>query len=287
MFMKSYKFLGIMVVCFMLTGSVSAQKALDNLKQLGQVNGKMYIQPLVNGVGMNMSSGFFHSASSHSILGFEVGVVAMVAMAPNKDKTYTPIIPGYTPDPAPTVIGDKNGGANYGGTEVPPGLGSNTIPFVAPQLTVGVPFKTDIILRYIPKVTAGDMGKVSMLGFGVKHNLNQWIPIPLPLDVAAGFTYQSVDVGSYLSATATSYHLLASKSLLLFNFYGGFALESSSMDVKYLSTTYGDIKFSSSGSNKSRLYGGVTLNLLLLYLNADINLGKYTAANVGLGFKLR
>ncbi|MBL7996707.1 hypothetical protein JNM05_15180 [bacterium] len=286
--MRVFKMVQCVAMLAFLTASVIAQgKVLDNLKELDETNGKMYIQPLVNGVGMNMSSGFFHSAKSHSVLGFEFGVVAMVAMAPNKDKEYTPVVPGYTPDPAPTVIGDKNGGANYGGTTIPPGVGINTIPFVAPQLIVGVPFKTDIIVRFMPKVKAGDMGKVSMLGFGVKHNLNQWIPVPLPLDVAAGLTYQSVDVGSYLSASASSYHLIASKKLLLFNFYGGFAVESSSMDITYDQNGGGKVKFSADGVNKSRVYGGVSISLLLMYLNADIDLGKYKAANVGVGFKIR
>ncbi|KAB2880502.1 hypothetical protein F9K33_04820 [bacterium] len=286
--MSIFKMMKFVTMLAFLTASVNAQgKVLDNLKELDETNGKMYIQPLVNGVGMNMSSGFFHSAKTHSVLGFEFGVVAMVAMAPNKDKEYTPVVPGYTPVPAPTVIGDKDRGANYGGTVIPPGVGINSIPFVAPQLVVGVPFKTDVIVRFMPKVKAGDMGKVSMLGFGVKHNLNQWIPVPLPLDIAAGFTYQSVDVGSYLSANASSYHLIASKSLLLFNFYGGFAVESSSMDIKYDQNGGAQVKFSADGVNKSRIYGGVSINLLLMYLNADIDLGKYKAANVGVGFKIR
>ena len=274
------------MLAFLTTG-VNAQKALDNLKELDGTNGKLYIQPLVNGVGMNMSSGFFHSAKSHSVLGFELGVVAMAAIAPSKDKTFIPVGFGTTTERTATVIGDKDGGKTYGVTEFPGGVGISTIPFVAPQLTVGVPFKTDVILRFMPKVKAGDIGKVGMFGFGVKHNLNQWIPIPLPLDVAAGFTYQSVDVGDYLSATSSSYHLIASKSLLLFNFYGGFALESSSMDISYTQNNAGDVKFSADGSNKSRLYGGVSINLLLMYLNADVDFGKYKAANLGLGFKIR
>lgn len=281
--MKTSRFLGIIAALVLLAAPTQAQdKVLEALQQLGEANGKMYIQPLVNGTGMNMSSGFFHSANAHPILGLEFGIVAMMAMAPNKDKTFVPT--GET-EPTATVIGDD--GTTYGLGTFPDGKIPNTIPFVAPQITVGVPFKTDVVLRFMPKIKAGDVGKVGMLGFGVKHNLNQWIPIPLPLDVAGGFTYQSVDVGKYLSATSTSYHLLASKSLLLFNFYGGFALESSSSDISYTETGGGDVKFSADGTNKSRFYGGVTINLLLMYVNADINLGKYKAANVGLGFKIR
>lgn len=280
-------FLCFMMLAFVTLNAVAQNKVLENLQQLGETNAKMYIQPAINGMGMNMSSGFFHSANTHPILGLEFGLVAMVAMAPNKDKTYTPVVPGYSPDPAPTVIGSKNSGANYGGTVIPPGLGSNTIPFVAPQLTVGVPFKTDVIVRYLPKIKAGDYGKVGMMGFGIKHNVNQWIPIPLPLDASVGFTYQSLKADKYLTATSTSYQFIASKSLLFLNVYGGFAIESSSMDVKYDQDGGGQVKFNADGSNKSRLYAGATLNLLLIYLNADINLGKYTAANVGLGFKIR
>ena len=269
----------VIFMCVAVSQIAAQSKVEERLQNLSKSDAKGWLQPAVNGFGMGMNSGFFHTAKTHSLLGFDLKIPVMLAQVPSGDKTFNSSVYGESP----TVAGDK-------GSSSDPirGLDLSLVPFVAPQLTVGVPFKTDVLLRYVPKTEISkDVGEVSMLGLGVKHNLNQWIPIPLPLDLAGAFTYTSLEVGDYLTANATSYHLLASKSLLLLTVYGGLSAESSTMDVEYDRTGFGTQKFSATGKNKFRFYGGATLKLLLIYVNADYSLGAYNAASVGLGVTLR
>src|SRR5262249_8944553 len=106
-----------------------------------------------------------------------------------------------------------------------------------PQATVGVPMKTDLIVRYLPAIEVDkDIGKVSFFGIGAKHSVSQYLPV-LPLDVAAYAMYQKLTVGTdLLKATNFAYGVCASKSLLMLTLYGGLGLESASMDVHYVTS---------------------------------------------------
>ncbi len=52
------------------------------------------------------------------------------------------------------------------------GTGVDFLPLAVPQASVGLPFKTEILIRYLPEMDAGDVGKVSFMGGGLKHSLS-------------------------------------------------------------------------------------------------------------------
>lgn len=313
----------LMIVGVYLMIAVSHAFAGDDLetkiKQMAGANAKGYMAPLVSGFGMAMNSGIFHSASTHSVLGFDFQPVIAMAFAPSSEKSFTPQIPdNYQAAPgntekASTAIGKKHKNVYYlngiqndqtdlilpGGAGVPAG-GSGF--FVAPQLTVGVPFKTDVILRYVPKINTGKVGKVGLFGLGVKHNVNQWLPISIPVDLAVGGMYQKLAIGSIFKATSTSFNVIAGKDLnlliLKIGLYGGVGMESSSMDIKYTADAgvvdqngnpvTQDVEFSLDGKNKARGFVGTNIRLLWLFnLNAEAAIGKYKSVNVGVGITLR
>ena len=295
-----------------VTGRVMAGDDLETkIKSMAESNAKSYISPLVSGFGVAMNSGIFRSPETHSVLGFDFQLVTAMAFASSKsEETYTPKLPpGYSTGTTSTAIGPKgkttfSNGVNDitlpGGAGVPAGASGF---FVAPQLTVGVPFKTDVFLRYVPGIPAGKVGKISLFGLGAKHNLNQWIPLPLPVDLAAGVFYQKLSIGDVFKAKATSFDILGGKSLNLLilkvGLYGGVGIESSSMDVKYEATSgvkdeNGNdvggttVKFSQDGKNSMRGIVGANVRLLwLVTVNGEVGFGKYKSATIGAGITLR
>jgi len=53
------------------------------------------------------------------------------------------------------------------------GLDKSVVIHAFPQVTVGLPFKTEIAVRYLPKIFINDVG-ISTYGIGLKHNFSQY-----------------------------------------------------------------------------------------------------------------
>lgn len=169
--------------------------------------------------------------------------------------------------------------------------------FAMPQVSVGLPFKTEVMVRMIPEYEVDKVGKVSFFGFGVKHNLDQYIPIPLfPVDISAQFGMQQFKIGDIVESNHTAWNIQASKKLgigLSITPYIGFGMESSSMDISYLVEGTGTIldgekvDFALDGDNSFRTTVGVNLTLLLVTINADYSMGEYDAVTVGAGITFR
>ncbi|TVZ25704.1 hypothetical protein JM83_0633 [Gillisia sp. Hel_I_86] len=53
------------------------------------------------------------------------------------------------------------------------GLDKKIVLHAFPQVTIGLPFKTEIAVRYLPKVFINDVG-ISTVGLGLKHNFSQY-----------------------------------------------------------------------------------------------------------------
>jgi len=183
-----------------------------------------------------------------------------------------------------------------------PGIGVDILPLIMPQVSMGLPFKSEVLLRYMPEVDVPDFGKVTFLGVGLKHNLSQWIPVPMfPVDITGQFVWQQLTIGDLIESKHTAFNLHASKKLglpfLSITPYVGVGFESSSIDVTYevenpegflyLPKDGTPIEFSLKGKNKSRLTGGVRLGLTFLTINADYSMGEYDAYSLGVGLTLR
>ena len=166
------------------------------------------------------------------------------------------------------------------------------MPLAAPQLTFGTIFGTTLAVRYLPSVKISeDLGEFKYTGFGIQHNPAVWLPFALPLDFSVGYFTQKMTVGKYFEAKATTMGAYVSKKLgwgaLNITPYGGFAVESSNVDVKYdyvltgvpdgnghANTTL-PITFNLEGENKSRITVGASIKILLFNINADYSIGKY------------
>ncbi len=181
--------------------------------------------------------------------------------------------------------------------ETIPGTGVDMVPLILPQVSVGLPFKTEVLVRFIPEIDAGDFGKVKFLGLGVKHSISQWIPVPLlGLDITGQYATQKLTAGP-IESNNTAFNLQFSRRfgfmLLSLTPYAGIGMESSDIKVDYTVDDPGNpyhgqhVAFDLEGNNTSRITAGARLQLTLITVNADINIGEYTAYSVGVGLTLR
>ncbi|MCU7495720.1 MAG: hypothetical protein HF314_17670 [Ignavibacteria bacterium] len=175
------------------------------------------------------------------------------------------------------------------------------LPLGAPQLTIGTVYGTQVALRYLPSLTfSEELGKAKYFGFGIQHNIGQWIPVPMPVNLSAGFFTQKLKVGDILESSATEYGLYASKTFgpgaLNVTPYAGFSLQNSTMTVNYdyeytvrdasgrESSHSSKVSFDLDGENTTKLTVGVAFKLAFLNLNVDYNVAKFSTIGAGVGF---
>ncbi|MDP8241238.1 MAG: hypothetical protein P9X24_19290 [Candidatus Hatepunaea meridiana] len=180
-----------------------------------------------------------------------------------------------------------------------PGIGIDVMPFVMPQVSVGLIRGTEVMLRFIPETDAGDIGKVNFLGIGIKHNIDQWIPIPLfPVKISAQYVWQKLTVGDLLESNHTALNVHVSKTVgfgVSITPYLGLGIESSNLIVKKYtidnpnSSLHGQAidEFKLDGDNSFRMTVGARFALPLVTINADYSLGEYSTFAAGLGITFR
>jgi hypothetical protein len=290
------------IVVLLLAGvptGVRAQTDLENaLKQYGGETVKGYIQPIADMFGANMHAGYFHSAEiPKSGFHLELDFIAMGSMVGDDQKTYMAPAPvGFSPAKfqTATIFGGKgsevastvNPSLKYKGSD---GIINTTIfPLAVPQLTIGYLFGTEASIRFItvPKIGDNKIPDITLWGIGVRHNISQYIPMA-PLDLAAGFSYNSFTFGNIIDFKGLSFGAQASKSFSVFTLYGGLAWEKSSMNLKYASTDPAfpaSVDITLDGANSFRFTLGAGLKLAFFSLFADANFGSVTNFSGGIGF---
>lgn len=224
---KRYKIIGQAAVAVVLSASVLNVKAQSDAAAIikagtADANNLMtaYAGPLMKSFGAGLNSGWFQTAKPHGLGGFDITVSANLIFIPSADQNYNVNQLGLQkvrlkagePNTAPTVFGsDKNGptvevydkspltGQDTAITSfsLPPGIGVSLSAVPTAQLAVGVGFGTEVAIRFIPSQKVSD-ASVSLIGFAVKHDFKQWIPVlkDLPFDMSAmfGYTSMSADV---------------------------------------------------------------------------------------------
>ncbi|MDP4194877.1 MAG: hypothetical protein Q8940_07505 [Bacteroidota bacterium] len=178
---------------------------------------------------------------------------------------------------------------------------ASILPLAAPQLTVGTVYGTQVSFRYVPSVKiSSELGETKYFGFGIEHNINAWLPVPLPVDVALGFFTQNLKVGDVLESNANEFGIYASRTFgpgaVNVTPYVGASVQNSKTTVNYnyqytirnaqgLDEIHSDkISFDLDGENTSKLTMGVAFKLAYVNLNVDYNIAKYNTFSAGFGF---
>lgn len=267
--------------------SLPAQAQITNVEELiragqedAQTLTRAYFKPLPSGFGADINSGWFMNAKTHKTLGFDLQVRGAIAFVPSNDQTFdvnelnlqrVRLADGEPSSLSPTVGGEDNEGPDVvvedeNGDPItqfalPSGSGYNLVPAPMLQASVGLVRDTDITVRFIPQSKTDDI-EYGMLGFGLKHGINQWLPggnaLPVDLSVMVGYTNIDVtgnldlqpesgaqpnpfdpDAGTAnfdnqsaeISLSTFTAKALVGKTLPFISVYGGVGYETATMDV--------------------------------------------------------
>ncbi len=209
------KKLTLLILTLVLSYSTKAQNldvlllASDDASLLFQ----NYMTPVMNGMSYSLNDGWYTTAKTHKKLGFDLTINVSTAIVPKSSRTFQFNASDYQyltlesgNGEIQTVMGGNNNSTigvripeanNYKVAQftMPDGVGGdlplNAVPSPMIQASVGMPFSTDISVRFLPKINTNDVDG-NMFGVGIKHDLMQYFgPLDkLPLNVAlfAGYT---------------------------------------------------------------------------------------------------
>lgn len=190
---------------------------------------KAYLEPYAFALGDGLNNGWYSTAKTHQLFGFDLTVGVSAIQIPDGSKTFDINKLGLTrmsvetgSSIAPTVAGDKTAGPLITVYEddtktqeiiqfnSPRGTGRDLVPVPMVQVGFGLLPHTDVIGRFVPEMNYnnnGDKMKIGFWGIGGKHNFMEWIPglKALPFDASIFASYSEVNGQSELSFTSADY----------------------------------------------------------------------------------
>lgn len=340
--MKSnFRIVSLIMIAVALGQPSFAQDDIDQLLSESIDDGRKliyaYASPFMNSVSLGLNQGWYNTAAPHKVAGVDLTITANAMTIPrsdlffdvtklglqvikldesSQDHPYAPTI--FGPDNAPTFsytdsqTGFKETYTGPGGLNLEEELGKNWVPVPMANLGFGLPKGTDLKLRFTPTVDLGSDASLKVYGFGVMHDIKQWIPgiKLLPFDLSGFVGYTKFKMEKYFDAennpdqlgvfelNATTVQGLISKKFSILTLYGGLGYNIARSNLA-MKGTYDinedgqaspneidplDLKFSASGF---RTTAGMRLKLAVLTLHADYTLQKYKCLTVGLGISVR
>ncbi len=268
----------ILITAVLLMFSIAqAQSSMESsvtqiVNSQGEAYLKGYMKPFVTAFGTAAAGATFHRAYTKSFPRLDIGISGVYISLPDEAKMFN-----FNGTRQPTVFGPDNQGL-VGGTD----LGTFFLPQL--HLNLGLFANFELMARGF-SVNVGEVGDISLIGFGVKYGLSDLVPLPI-LDISVQANYSSFNVGEWVSSGTFGMNLQASKGIpmLPLDVYAGIGFESTSMtlDTKALvpNSTLGEVSID--GDNSFRTSFGVSLTLLLLNIHLDYNIGEYSSLGGGL-----
>jgi hypothetical protein len=310
-----------------------------------------YINPVMKGLMYNMNSGWYTTAKTHKKFGFDITININASFVPSGEEVFQFMQGDYEflslpngETNLPTVMSDNDneftvdvsipvgdGTFKVASFEMPGGITGdlpiNGIPTPMIQAGLGLPYKTDLKVRFIPNANFDNSVETSLVGIGVMHDLTQYLgPIenlPFSLSVLGAFTNMKVsyafddqDTVQNVSVTngeaefkmnTWTLQALASLDFKIVTLYGGLGYNNGSSTIKLkgqYDLTY-DLEDSNGANlgtveesinnpvnldfeaNGMRATVGARLNLAFFKMFADYTIQEYNTANVGIAFSFR
>ena len=261
-------------------------------------NAEGYLEPLELAIGSDLHSALFYSAyipEEGLHISLEAGLMAVLFS--DDDRTFRATTEmGFSPETtedASTVVGsgdaiivDGEGGTAFA---FPGGLDLTSFSLVAPQLRIGSFKGTEALFRYMA-INSGDVevGDLSLLGYGLRHSISQYMTDP-PVDLAAGFMYQTFNLGDDLiDATAFTFGVQVSKRILsgfaIIEPYAGLSYDTFQMDVAYDDEDDDPVLLEFDSSSTAHLTIGLHAQASIVSLYGEYNLAKQNGFAFGMGF---
>lgn len=350
--MKKYLFFSLAIFSFVF--NTKAQDGLENILYADIADANKltleYLRPASEGFIYGMSNGWYHTAKVHKVLGFSLTIGANISTAPSSMDTFNVnalnLSNKITQNPAttPTVMGSGNAVTNAfevtipansdpninGGVHpelkrnftMPNGFGEDLplsgVPTPAFQLSVGLPWKLEASLRYVPEI--GDDVSGNLFGMGLKKEITSWFgpmdKTPLHVSLMGAFTNMTVNsiiedpAGNDINITnglvqldLNSYTVqaIASLNFPILNIYGGFGYVSGSSSLN-VSGRY-ELQYQDGLVNYTRVLNnpigldydisgftttaGLRLSLGFIKIFGSYTLQKYNTFNAGIAIGVR
>lgn len=309
---------------FLEAGAEDANTLLEN-----------YFTPVFQGFGYGLNGGWLNTAKPHKSLGFDLTITANLARVPDDDLFFTfnnadysavqlrngtsvelPTFFGPTTDPdlLPELVVNQGTEDEFRftppqGLDIEEQFRLNAVPVPMAQLGIGLFKNTELKIRWTPEVDLDGDGTFKLLGFGVLHDVKQWIPgLKLtPIDISAFVGYTSMTSEFIIDDSDPSniqqgvfdvnglvIQGMVSKQFSILTLYGGVGFNSANTNFKLegdydregldLPTDPIDFEFSTSSP---RLTAGLRLKLAIFTLHADYTLQEYNLITAGFGISIR
>ena len=342
----------IFIGVFTLTLSTKAQDGFENIFLADVADSEKILQayfaPGMEGFITSMNGGWAHTAKVHKPLGFSISLGVSGSFIPSEKELFNINALGLTSVTSTSATASTLGGPNSEtsmtitttiDTPIGPQTGSrdiqfpggpdllyNAVPAPIAQLNLGIPWKMDVMVRFIPKINIGDNDdSVKMLGLGLKKEITSWFgPMentPLHVSLLAAYTTMDVNYGiadqnsgellvQNASATfnlkAFTVQAIASLNFPIVNLYGGIGYNSGSSSLNMSGTFTGvyatglplpapPTVTKSLGvpstldfeSKGFRTTVGARLSLGFFKFFSDVTLQEYPTLSAGVAFNIR
>ncbi|TYA84395.1 DUF6588 family protein [Seonamhaeicola marinus] len=331
----------LMLLCFIT--QISKAQELESIFLASREDAnkltEAYMNPAMNGLIYGMNSGWYHTAKVHKKLGFDITIGANASMVPTKDEVFNFADLGLSDFVQPnaltsaTVAGSGNGASlslthDYNGQtltspeiiSMPDGISDdlplNAVPTPAIQAGIGLPFKFDVMVRYVPEVGDDDV-KGQLFGVGLKKEITSIFgPLDkLPLHVSLLAAYTNMDVNYNMDGTAVAgsnqtaefklnaytAQVIASINFPIINVYGGAGYSGGNSTLKMLGEyqlEYDDgansqmitiqdpvnLDFNTSGFRATL---GARISLGFFKIFGDYTIQEYNTISGGIAFSFR
>lgn len=285
-----------------------------------------YLTPWANAFGSGLSGGWYNTAKPHKFGGFDITTNISVGMVPASAETFDVSKIGLSssltgtgrastvagPNTAGPLMTYSQGGVTLASFNAPKGTGFRYVPVPMVQAGVGLPFGTELKVRFIPKLKIKD-GDVSMWGVGLIHSLIQYLPgsklLPFDVSLFGGYTklqgnaplslqpensvvqnytapYTSTFSGQNLNFNVSALNISAigSVKLSVITFYGGLGYCKTQTQIKVegnfptpvyaLAPTPGHVEYNNSGVKKGADF-------------PEVNIKNFSGLRANIGFRLK
>ncbi|MDO5971575.1 hypothetical protein Q4Q35_17360 [Flavivirga aquimarina] len=300
---------------------------------------KSYMNPAMSGLIYGMNSGWYHTAKVHKKLGFDITIGLNASKVPSKDELFSIADLGLTSITAPgspltpTVAGSGDGTtlnvnaivqgqAVTASFDMPSGIDDDlplgSIPTPAIQAGVGLPYKFDVMLRFVPEVGSDD-AKGKLFGVGLKKEITSILgpldKLPLHLSVLAAYTSMNVNYTmdgteipgdnqrAEFKLNSFTVQAIGSLNFPIINVYAGLGYGGGNSTLKMLGTY--DLEYTPIASGPTitetvtdplnldfdaggfRTTLGLRLSLGFFKIFADYTLQEYNTLSAGIAFSFR
>jgi hypothetical protein len=318
-------FLSSLLLAFGFSRAQSSQDKLVNDMLLIADN---FAAPGAEAAAIQSSAGWFSSAQDLGKWKVEVSIHGNAVFIPGSKQTKlvankdfdTLNIQGSSNALLPTVFGGETD-VSYEGSylgqdftfDAIDGLNKKIIIHPFPQVTVGLPYGTEVAIRYIPRININDVG-VKTSGIGVKHNFAQYFRYSRPDDfkISAAITYSHIEIDyayAPIQISASGFNVLELNGInvnadlwllqaLASKLYGDFevfgAIGGTSSNFDYSLGGGGDLlptlnnKLGGIGGNDVKFKADLGFNYYIdnFKVSTAFTAGSFFNANLGLHYKI-